>query len=498
MLAVRLGMEGTSPPSAAAPDHRKTRRCRLHGIGADRFVRLVAGLALAMVALDPVRTFAQPSMQTIFTNGPPSNRFNIVVLSEGYTNNELGQFFLDASNAVRTLLSHPPYREYSNYANAFAIKVASTQSGSDHPLLGIYRNTYFNSAYVNAEDNLITIPADSAGQGKVDSLLQTFMPRCHLAILLVNDRTQGASDGGGKTAIVSIGAVDQERTTGETYFMTHETGHVLANLGDEYTAAYPGFPDTEEPNTTQQTNRALVKWNAWILPNTPVPTADSAGDGIVGLFQGAHYHTTGWYRPQLTCTMGFSGVDFCAVCSEALVLSIYQKLRPVDAFAPAAGTLAVSNTQPIQFSLTPLRPGTHDLSVQWFTNGVPCPGAASTNLTLLPQLLPNGSNWVRALVRDNTSLVRNDPTNLLSQTVTWGLNVSIPRLRLDSPLWLTGGKFAFRVSGYAPQGFSIWGGTNLSNWAALSTNNLVAGQYWYTNTGAAGYRRQFFRALTPP
>ena len=77
-------------------------------------------------------------MQTILTNGPVSNRLNIVVLSEGYTSNQLAQFLVDATNAVNALLSHPPYQEYSNYFNAFAIKVASNQSGSAHPTDGLY------------------------------------------------------------------------------------------------------------------------------------------------------------------------------------------------------------------------------------------------------------------------------------------------------------------------------------------------------------------------
>jgi hypothetical protein len=74
-------------------------------------------------------------MQTILTNGPVSNRLNIVVLSEGYTTSQLAQFPADATNAVNALLSHAPYQEYKAYFNAFAIKVASSQSGSDHPAL---------------------------------------------------------------------------------------------------------------------------------------------------------------------------------------------------------------------------------------------------------------------------------------------------------------------------------------------------------------------------
>ena len=437
-------------------------------------------------------------MQTILTNGPSSNRLNIVVFSEGYITNQLARFLVDATNTVNTLLSHPPYQEYSNYVNAFAIKVASNQSGSDHPYYSIYKDTYFNSTYDAASDTLITIPTNSTGQGKVDALLQTNMPRCQLPILLVNDGTEGGSDGFGKTAIASITAVAAEAPPAPPGILSHETGHVLANLGDEYTTPNPGFPDTEEPNTTQQTNRSLIKWRAWIATNTPVPTPNSYGEGVVGLFQGAHYHTTNWYRPELNCAMGSPGVSFCAVCSEALVLAIYQKVRPVDACSPASTNLPVSTTQALAFSLTLLQPATHSLSVQWYTNGVRCNAATNPAFILWPQTLPNGTNRVSALVKDNTAVVRNDPTNLLSQTVTWTLNVNLPQLWLDSPLWLTGGKFAFRVSGNAPQGFSIRASTNLATWVSLSTNSLVAGQFWYTNTGAASFSNRFFRAVTPP
>jgi hypothetical protein len=448
--------------------------------------------------LVPLAAQAQASMQTILTNGPISNRFNLVFLSEGYTSNQLGQFLVDATNAVRALLAHQPYQEYSNYFNAFAIKVASAQSGSDHPASAQYVNTYFNSTYDPLSDYLITIPPNFAdtnynnGQGKVDALLRTNMPNCDLPILLVNDLTDGGSDGFNKTAIAAVGFEMPE-------ILAHETGHVLANLGDEYTNANPAFPNTEEPNTTQQTNRLLIKWNAWISTNTPIPTPPISGySSVVGLLQGAHYHATNWYRPQLNCLMRALYSPFCAVCSEALVLAIYEQVRPVDAFWPAGTNLYITSTQALAFNVTLLQPVTHDLSAQWYTNGMPCNGQTNAAFAVLPLSLPNGTNRISVVVKDNTSLVRNDPTNLLTQTVTWTLNVTVPQLRLDSPLWLGGGKFAFRVSGNAPKGFSIWGSTNLVNWVSLSTNSLVAGQYWYTNANTTAVSMRSFRAMTPP
>ena len=461
-------------------------------------LRIAVCLFVAIVTCCPPCALAQPSMQTILTNGPVSNRLNIVVLSEGYISSQLAQFSVDATNAVNALLSHPPYQEYRSYFNAFAIKVASNQSGSDHPASGVTKDTYFNSTYDPVEDYLITIPNDSTGQGKVDALLQTFMPNCQLPVLLVNDPTEGGSDGFFKTAIASTVALLYEMPPAPPGILTHETGHVLANLGDEYTIPYPGFPDTEEPNTTQQTNRLLIKWKAWISPNTPVPTPVNVGDGVVGLFQGAHYHTNGWYRPELNCIMGSLGVPFCSVCSEALVLAIYQRVRPVDGFAPASTNITVTTTQALAFSVALLQPATHSLNVQWLTNGMPRTGATNLSFTLLPQTLSLGSNSVSAVVRDNTALVLNDPTNLLSQTVSWTITNHIPQLHLDSPQWLAGGKFAFRMTGYAPQGVVVQSSTNLSNWGPVVTNALVGGQLWYTNTSASGSPRKFYRATTPP
>ena len=69
-------------------------------------------LGLVFLGCSASPASAQPSMQTILTNGPTSNRLNVVVLSEGYTSSQLPQFFLDASNAVNVLLSHPPFQEY--------------------------------------------------------------------------------------------------------------------------------------------------------------------------------------------------------------------------------------------------------------------------------------------------------------------------------------------------------------------------------------------------
>ena len=357
-------------------------------------VWLLCLIGFALLDFCSSTTVAQPPMVTIQTNGPVANRLNVVVLAEGYTTNQLGQFLVDATNTLSALLAEPPYQEYRNYFNTFAIPVASNQSGSDHPNGAQYRDTYFNSSYDPDSDFLITIPPNemdtnySHGQGRVDALLQSNLPNCQLPVLLVNDSVNGGSDGSGGVAIAST-------SPGSSVFAIHESGHVLANLGDEYTGEYPGYPDTEEPNTTTQTNPGLIKWRDWIDTNsTPVPTPPTAPyANAVGLFEGAHYFTTGWYRPKANCKMRGLGVPFCEVCTEALLKSTYSLVRPIESFSPPVEEpIPLFDNQSVTLEIVPMRPSHHDLLVLLLMGFQLLPAAgqgALGLLVILARLFPN-------------------------------------------------------------------------------------------------------------
>lgn len=423
--------------------------------------------------------WSQPAdIQTIISNGPPANRFNIVLLSEGYTSAQLTAFGGDATNILEALLAHPPYLEYRPYFNAFAISVPSVESGSDHPASGISVNTYFNSSYERSSDYLITVPPDSTGQGRVDALVKSCLPAADLCILLVNDPIPGGSDGAQKIGIVSRGSSPEYMS----HILAHETGHVIGGLGDEYDSPFPGFPDVEEPNTTRETRREFIKWKHWLADPTPVPTPPLLQySDTIGLFEGAHYHSAGWYRPKLNCTMHDNASPFCEVCAETLVLACCRRVRPVDSFTPAETNLTVTSPGTLMFSLALLHPASHSLTVRWFTNGVPVPAQAGPEFQISALLLGTGRNTVRASVTDPTALVRADPEGLLRQDITWSLEINIAQLELDTPLWLTGRKLAFRIRGTAPNGVVIQHSTNLCDWSSQSTNSLQNGECWYTN-----------------
>ena len=447
-------------------------------------------------------SFAQGTLYTLLTNGPTAKRINVVVLAEGYTTNQLGQFLSDATNAVNNLLTAAPYQEYKNYFNGFAIFVASVESGSDHPISGTFKNTYFNStfdSYGNA--NFLTIPPNdwngvyAQGQGKVDSLLAALMPEHDLTVMVVNDLEYGGSgdsSSGIATLITSVNLFAPE-------IVVHESGHAFGTLADEYTDAYPGFVPVEKPNATTNANRATLKWTSWILGSTPLPTPpDPTNAAVVGLFQGAEYQTTGWYRPKLDCKMNHLFVNFCEVCAEQLVKSIYTLVRPVDSFLPATTNFTIYSTQAVAFSVTPLQPLTHNLSVQWFTNGSAIAGATNSAFSLVPGSLGNGLHTLKSVVSDPTALVKSDPAGLLKATNTWNLTLSLNDLALVSAQYLASNRFRLTVTGTAPAGFVIQASTNFVTWTPLTTNSLSGGKFDYTNSSLTNFSFRFYRTISPP
>jgi hypothetical protein len=453
-----------------------------------RWTAVVSGLLLTTLA------WGQPTIQRLGTNGPSANRINLVFLSEGYSTNDLARFTGDAQRVLDELFATSPYNEYQSLFNVSIISVASNESGSDHPSAGIYRDTYFNSKYESyGVDRLVTIPPNdvdsdySHGAGKVMQLLQQFAPDYDIAALIVNDSTYGGS--GGAIAITSVNDSSPE-------IIIHELGHSFAHLGDEYGDPYPGYPDTEEPNTTRQTDRSLIKWHAWIEDETPIPTPQTSDyNSVAGLFEGAHYHYTGWYRPQLDCKMRSLGIGFCAVCAETLVLSDYRLVRPVESWSPASTNLTLPAMQPLTFSVAPVTPQRHSLTVQWSVDGVTISGATNTDFPS-PVFTSAGTHVVQAKVNDPTQLVRNDPSGLLAATVGWNLTITggVVPPRFASPELLAGGVFRFTVTGDAGANFVLETSGDLQNWTPVLTNTIAGDGFVYTAPVAPAFSTSYYRA----
>jgi hypothetical protein len=242
---------------------------------------------------------------------------------------------------------------------------------------------------------------------------------------------------------------------------------------------------------TQQTNRALIKWTSWILDSTPVPTPDTSPyASVVGLFEGAEYQTTGWYRPQHICKMRTLGYPYCAVCAETLVKSIYSNIRPIESNSPATNTITtLANSQSVAFSVVTLQPNTFNLNVQWFTNNVACGGATNSAFTIYATALPFGSNQVSVEVTDPNPVVRADPNQLLKDSRTWQVQILSPLLDCQ----LSPGVIVLSWTTNA-QGFMLEYKTNLAplvSWQPAGVPTVVSNRYTFTDS--IGPNAKFYR-----
>ena len=278
--------------------------------------------------------------------GSISQRFNVVLLGDGYRATEMAQYATDAQNFVNALFATPPFNEsvvfggtYASALNVWRVDVTSTQSGADDPTActggtGANVATYFDASFCNSGiRRLLQVNNTTA-----ENVANAQVPGWHTIIVLVNTPIYGGS-GGGDVATYSMAPDALE-------IGLHEMGHTAFGLADEYEYwagcgvdtdrnNHPG-PEPFEPNVTINSNRATIKWGDLILPSTPMPTTSNANcaqcdpqpnpvsANTVGAFEGAQYYHCDAFRPQYNCKMRVLGEDFCAVCKRV----IRRKLGP--------------------------------------------------------------------------------------------------------------------------------------------------------------------------
>ncbi|MFY0713869.1 T9SS type A sorting domain-containing protein [Seonamhaeicola sp. NFXS20] len=344
-------------------------------------------------------------VEAIKITGDDDKRINLVILSEGYQESELSNFISDAQTFTSTMFAEPPFSNYSNYFNVYAIKVPSNESGADRPSTNTYVDTYFNATYeAFGKEYLLYYEVDGYSanntEAKIFSVLADNTPNYDVGLILVNSPDYGGS--GGSFPMAYNG------DWGNNVIM-HEIGHSLFDLKDEY---YPGDELAAEAiNMTQETNPTLVKWKNWINTNN------------VGVYQ--YTCDTGncadWYKPHQNCIMEKIDKGFCSVCKEGIIAKIHELVSPIDSYTPISSTVEVSNF-PIDFSLNLIKPNPNTLVSVWTLNN----SVFANNLdeiSLNETNLAEGENTLTAAITDNTSLVRiNNYETINVHTITWTIN----------------------------------------------------------------------------
>jgi hypothetical protein len=270
------------------------------------------------------------SMTQIFGSAPHDRAFNVVLLAEGFTapqQNLFNQSCADFSNAFRTT---PPFDELTPAINIFRVNVSSTDSGADDPMsgggTGVIARTYFDATFgFNGVRRLLVCNKSTALQVAADQV-----PEFTVVLVVVNSSIYGGSGGAVGTYSLAVGA---------TEIAIHEMGHSAFGLADEYPfyacpdeTGHDHHPAAEPaaPNVTTNTDRNSLKWKWALAETTKIPTMRNISctavdnrpstipNGIVGLFEGAHYYHCGVYRPEYDCKMRSLGVPFCHICQKAI------------------------------------------------------------------------------------------------------------------------------------------------------------------------------------
>jgi len=282
----------------------------------------------------------------IFGSAPRNRAFNVVLLAEGFTAAQQGDFNTACNNFVTAFRATPPFDELSPAINVFRVNVSSTDSGADDPAsaggTGAVVSTYFDASFGgNGIRRLLVCNATTALQ-----VATAQVPEFTVVIVVVNSTIYGGS--GGSVGTYSLAG-------GATEIAIHEMGHTAFGLADEY-PYYAGGNETghdhhpagepTEPNVTTNTDRNTLKWRWAVSPTTAIPTmsnpncsqVDNRPNPVpadtVGLFEGAHYYHCGGFRPQYDCKMRNLGVPFCRICRQV----IWNRISPLTTIQARART----------------------------------------------------------------------------------------------------------------------------------------------------------------
>lgn len=346
----------------------------------------------------------------IIENGPRDKRINMVVLGDGFTAAQQGDFIADATTLVNYIFGKSPFDQYKNYFNVYAIKVISEESGVKHP--GTATDVTEPVFAVSNPNNFLGTTFDvgvhrcvySNTTNKVTNVLASNIPDFDIAFILGNSPEYGGC--GGTYAFLS-------NHPSATEIVVHELGHSFGKLADEYWFSGSG----ESANKTKNNNPATNKWKNWI------------GLDNVGIYP--YEESPTWFRPHQNCEMRYLNREFCSVCKQQLVERVHTLQNPIDSFTPSNST-AINLTGLITFNVNEILPIPNTLVNSWSVNGT-SQAETSNALTLTAADFTMGNNTVLFSVTDNNSLLKVDNhATLHVGTVSWTVNKTLAAIEVNS------------------------------------------------------------------
>ncbi len=267
----------------------------------------------------------------LFEHGPPGEKVDLVVVSAGYTEEELPKFHADAERLVGELFSYEPFKGRKSDFNVWVVDLPSPVSGVTRPHSDRWRRTPLSSQYgiFDSERYLLT-PDNRAMRDALSAAPYEFVA------VLVNAAQYG---GGGIYNWQAVSSVDSEPWEANATAL-HDPQHI--KWGDR---GEPGTPlPTPWPKAEFEEHSRRIRALRQELIDGNAPEADfdalfreqreierqmlSSGTHAdhVGAFEGASYEARGLYRPEQDCIMFSRNMHgFCRVCRRAIerIIELY-------------------------------------------------------------------------------------------------------------------------------------------------------------------------------
>ncbi|MFC0509032.1 M64 family metallopeptidase [Micromonospora costi] len=401
---------------------------------------VAAMVAAGLVAGQPAvaADVGSATVVPIQVTGDPAERFNLVVLGDGYTEADLPTFRSHVDKHLNTLWTIEPFKSYRSYFNVYAVEIVSAESGvdCDPGLSDPRRDTVLDMGFwggCNPASVQRLLSVNGSRANTYANLATGTNPGNRQLIALANSNTYGGA--GGTNATASGG------NALSALIGPHEIGHSLGGLQDEYDYYARGEAgDTyegPEPSsvhhtllTEQQMRDTRSKWWRWL-------GEPSESGGTIGRYEGGMYLQKGVWRPSQHSMMKSLGFYFDQVARERMTQRIAGKVSILSGGTPADRPIGADRV----VSVKTLHPVSHELAVTWSVDGAAVPGTGNArSLDLRALRLAPGTHTVTATVTDPTPFVR-DPavreSAALTKRRTWTVDTALTTPAVEEPLAIT-------------------------------------------------------------
>ncbi|MFJ9815789.1 M64 family metallopeptidase [Streptomyces sp. NPDC101151] len=364
----------------------------------------------------PIPRGATSTVRALQRTGPVAGRLDLVVMGDGYTTDEQGEFADDAEEKLDEIFDVEPYRSYRGLFNVWLVNTASHESGvSGDPTADVVKDTALGAHFFCDDlERLLCVDTDKVAHYAASA------PDADIVFVIANSTKYG---GAGYSAVdlppgtPFHGVATMSSDNDSSYLIgAHELGHSIGHLADEYQyAGYGAYPNADEPaeaNLTLRRDPAGTKWYRWL--GSPDPTGS-----VVGTYEGGGYYETGVYRPTETSIMrALTSTEFNVVGREAMIAGFYADADALTSSVPTSRP--VGQGRRITVRLARLT-GLADLDLTWYVDGREVSSATGA-LSVTPRKLGvhGRGHEITATVTDRTTAVRDPAIRAqTSDSLTW-------------------------------------------------------------------------------